>query len=82
VATDRVLTTAEVAQRLGVSTDEIRHWITSGELAAVNVALRRGGRPRWRIATDDLAAFLSSRSATPKPIVRYRRQAPSVIEFY
>ena len=79
---DCTLTTTEVARRLGVSADKIRYWITTRELRAINVALRRGGRPRWRIAVEDLAAFLAARTVTPEPVVKRRRKNSTVIEFY
>ncbi|MHB1426943.1 MAG: helix-turn-helix domain-containing protein [Gemmataceae bacterium] len=72
VASDRAVTTRDVARRLGVSVDKVRAWIASGELRAIDVALRRGGRPRWRITAEDLDAFLVSRSVAPVPVVRRR----------
>lgn len=54
-----------VADRLGLAkTDTVLAWIASGELAAVNVGTGTG-RPTWRIAAADLAAFLQRRQAVP-----------------
>ena len=60
-ATGEYLTTAEVAELLGIARDKIIDWIAIGDLIAVNVALRAGGQPRWRIRRADLDAFLASR---------------------
>jgi excisionase family DNA binding protein len=78
-----MLTPPVVAQRLGVSADKVLYWIKEGSLRAVNVALRVGGRPRWRIAEADLAAFETARLATVPPALRRRKCAPmDVIEFF
>jgi len=68
------LTPPELAKRLGVSPEKILAWIASGELPAVNVALRLGGRPRWRIDPADVADFERRRSAQPVP--RRSRKRP------
>jgi excisionase family DNA binding protein len=62
---DRALTPPAIARLLAVHPDKIRAWITRGELAAVDLADRRGGRPRWRVMPDALEAFLAARQATP-----------------
>jgi excisionase family DNA binding protein len=56
----------DVADRLRVKVDVVLGWIHSGELTAVNVAQRRGRRPRWRIDPAAFEQFLLRRSA-PKP---------------
>ncbi len=38
-------------------------WIRTGELHAVNVAARAGGRPRWRISVEALERFDEARSS-------------------
>ena len=55
----------ELARRWRVSPDKVVGWIRSGELAAFNVAARPGGRPRWRVSPEAMAAFEAARSATP-----------------
>ena len=52
---------AEVAGAWGVDVGKVLAWIHAGELPAVDVSKRRGGRPRWRIDVADLAAFEASR---------------------
>ena len=44
------LTPPQVAKRLGVNPDKVLHWIRKGELHAVNVTVKPGGRPKYRIA--------------------------------
>jgi excisionase family DNA binding protein len=39
-------TPPEIARRLGVGPEKVLAWIRSGELAAVNLATTRHGRPR------------------------------------
>jgi excisionase family DNA binding protein len=68
-----MLTPPELAERLKVHPEKIRRWIERGELAAVNVADRIGGRPRWRITAEALEDFLRRR-ATPGPGPRIRRR--------
>ena len=80
----RVLTPPEVADQLRVSPDKVLSWIRSGELRAVNVAKRLGGRPRYRVSIEDLAAFMERRAVVPevKVVRRRRRRDPHVTEFF
>jgi hypothetical protein len=57
--------------------DSVLALIHSGELPATNVSRNPRGRPSWRIAEDDLDAFLESRRAVPPtpPARRPRRKA-------
>jgi hypothetical protein len=79
-----MLTPPQVARRHGVSPDKVLGWIHSGELRAINVAARRGGRPRWRIDPADLVVFEQARSAVPRAAARpkRRRQVAGVIEYF
>ncbi len=67
-----MLSTVEVARRLGVSLDTVRRLIAYGHLAAVNVGTRT--RPRWRVSVADLDAF-KQRRETARPPATPRRQA-------
>jgi hypothetical protein len=52
----------EVAKTLRTNENKVLGLIRSGELPAINLAQSATGkRPRWRIAADDLNAFLASR---------------------
>ncbi len=77
-------TPPELAERLGVSPDKILAWIRSGELPAVNVSTRRGGRPRYLINREGLTIFEAKRRAAGDPPIkrRRRRQDPGVIEYF
>ena len=70
------LTPPAIARRYGVKPDKILAWIASGELAAINVAERPGGRPRWRISPEAIAAFERRRSSRPaaSPTTKRRKQ--------
>jgi excisionase family DNA binding protein len=78
-----VLTVPEVARRLRVGADKIRAWLASGHLRGIDVAARRGGRPRWRVHLADLEAFEAARAAAPIPkVARSRRRMNGVIEYF
>jgi excisionase family DNA binding protein len=55
-APERLLTTDEIADRLGVHPVTVRNWVRSGALAS----LRLGHRTR-RVTEQDLASFLRER---------------------
>lgn len=78
------LTPPELAAQLGVSVDKILTWIHSGELRAVNLATRLGGRPRFRIDPADVAEFENRRVARPIPKTPKPRRRPchDLIEFF
>lgn len=78
------LSVHDVCERYGVSEHTVLGWIRSGELRAVNVGRRPGGKkPRWRIPQTELEAFELARITTPPPPQRSRRKRPAdVIEFY
>jgi excisionase family DNA binding protein len=84
VATDRpYLNPPAVARLLAVKPAKVLTWIHRGELHAVDVSERRGGRPRWRISQQAFDAFLASR-ANQKPTAarRRRRRQVEVVEFF
>lgn len=45
---ERALTVRDLCERFHVGEHTALAWIRSGELAAVDVSRKRGGRPRWR----------------------------------
>lgn len=73
-----------VADRLNVRVHCVLAWIANGELRAANVAVKRGGRPRWRVSAADLELFLAGRLAvTPTQARRrQRRMDPDLIEYF
>jgi excisionase family DNA binding protein len=69
------LTPPEVAQLWGVSVGKVMTWIRNGELRAINVAQRLGGRPRYRIDVADLTDFENRRAYQPNvPVPRRPRK--------
>ena len=76
----------QVAQQRGIRVSKVLAWIHSGELAAVNCAERRGGRPRWRVSEEALAAFDAARSnrAPERTASRRSRTASNrdLVEYY
>src|SRR5262245_5136501 len=75
-STGRWLTPPAIAEQLGVDPEKVLGWIRRGELSAVNVADRVGGRPRFRVSPEAFSQFLQRRQTapTPKP-VRQRKAA-------
>jgi hypothetical protein len=50
------LTPPQLAAECGLEAQKICDWIAAGELIAVNVAQKTGGRPRWRIRVAEAEA--------------------------
>jgi hypothetical protein len=78
IEVDGYLTPAAIATRLGLAKpDPVFAWIKSGELRAINVATKIGGRPTWRIDQVDFQTFLEARRSHPNvrqsPVARRRR---------
>jgi len=76
------LTPPQIARQLGVDAAKVIRWIGSGELVGVNVATSTGGRPRWRVAPEELEAFLGRRRATPATRAPRRRRAAFERKYY
>jgi hypothetical protein len=68
---ETAVTPPQLAARWHVSSEKILTWIANGELAALNVATRRGQRPRWIISPEAVDAF--ERARTAKPVTRQQR---------
>lgn len=79
-----MLRVAEVAGRLSVKADQVRDWISDGQLVGVNVAANPRGRPRWRVPADALDEFIARRAVVQsgKPVAKRRRRDPGVIDFF
>jgi excisionase family DNA binding protein len=70
----KLMSIAEVSRSLGTNENKILGLIRSGELSAINVAQNGNGkRPRWRISTSDLDAFLESRKTATSPHVAIKK---------
>lgn len=82
---DTATTPPKLARTLGVTADKIRAWINSGELVAVDLATRRGGRRRLRIMPADLDAFLRRRRVVPASSGKRRKreqERPDFVRYY
>lgn len=51
----------QVAEELGVSVDQAKKLVTSGELSAIDIGV--GGRTFFRVAREDLDAWLDKERA-------------------
>ncbi len=72
-----VFSPPQLAKRYRVSVDKVVRWILAGELAAMNLATRPGGRPRYKITQDAVAAFELRRSVVPPRPSPHRRKRPT-----
>jgi hypothetical protein len=81
--TSAVLTPPQIARQYGIAPEKVVAFIKSGELRAFNLAKKPGGRPRYKIAMEDLLAFLECRRVQARPRVKPRKKKQSeVIQFF
>lgn len=76
------LTPPQLAREYGMDNKTVRALIKSGQLRAIDVSVKPGGRPRYLIDRVDIIAFENARTVQPagrKP--RRRRPPDHVIEF-
>jgi len=59
-------TVPQVCKLLGIDAGKVLKWISTNELAAIDVSQSQGGRARWRVSQASLEEFLAKRS-TPSP---------------
>jgi hypothetical protein len=74
----------QFARRLRVSIHCVLALIRTGELRALNVALKGVKRPRWKITPEALAEFEAARSskAEPPPTRKRKpRKDPDFVEY-
>ena len=78
------LTPPMIAKMWGVKCQKVLTWIRSGELKAIDVASRRGGRPRYLVDIQDLAAFERSREVCPRPLpqIKAKRRNSNFTEYF
>ena len=65
-----LLTPAEAAGRIGASEMHVRRLIADGELDAVDIAQQGSRKPKTRVRSDDVDAFIQARTrktGTPRP---------------
>lgn len=61
------LTTGQVAKRIGSTSQHVRSLITSGRLAAINIATGEK-RPRFRVAEASVSQYLHSARVAPSEV--------------
>lgn len=61
-----MLTVQQVAERYGVRPHTVLAWIKCGDLAALNVGMKRGSRPSWRVSEKAIDDFETVRTTVPK----------------
>ena len=64
------ITPPKLARRWGIAPEKVLAWIKSGELPAMDASTIRGGRPRYLIDEDDIAAFVARRTVHRKKLKR------------
>ena len=67
-------TARELARRWRISPDRVRSLVRSGELAALNLATARCGKPRLVITPEAVAVFECGRQVAPPPAPVKRRK--------
>jgi transposase len=73
----------DICERFAVGEHTVLGWIRRGELRAIDVSRKQGGRPKWRITQAALEAFELARTPTPPPSrARRKKKEANVIEFY
>ena len=61
------LTVTDVADRLGLNTEQVNRRIASGKLRAVNLAGRRSGHRCWRITKASIEDFIAGLEWSAEP---------------
>jgi hypothetical protein len=82
----RAMTPNEYARLIGCGYASVRHWITTGELGAINTAKNlKGGLPRYKILPRHQEAFeMNRQKVAPLPPTPRRRKfkEPEVVPFF
>ena len=80
---DALLSVTEVAKFLGIRRHGVLSLIRTEQLHGIDVSLRPGGRPTWRVSREDVDSFIRRRthSATPKRRRRQRTE-PKIKEYF
>ena len=68
------LSTTQIAKQWGVSSGQVLYWIHTGQLKAIDITKKLGGRPRYRVDVKELAVFETSRATQPAPKIPRRRK--------
>jgi excisionase family DNA binding protein len=76
------LTPPKIAKQLGVDIEKVYTWIRSGELRAIDLVKKRGGRPRFRVSETELNDFIQRRSVVPPPAPAPRSRQKYTQKYY
>jgi excisionase family DNA binding protein len=77
-----MLSVREAAELLGIRSHSVTALIRSKQLVAVDVSLTPGGRPTWRITSEEFDSFLRRRAHTPTPPRRRKRKSQLVKQYF
>ncbi len=73
----------DLMARYAVGEHSCLQWIRQGDLTAINVAKRNGGKPQWRVTQDALEQFeLRRTKAPPQPQTPRRKSTATPTLFY
>lgn len=75
-------TPPQLAKLWGVSPEKVYAFIRSGQLRAINLASRQGGRPRYAIDPADVAEFEGSRQVVANPTRGAPRRKATPVKNY
>lgn len=76
-----MLNITDVCERLGVSRDTVLSWIGQGQMSAVDVAPAKSTRKMYRIAEQDLQAFLASRAIGKHKTAALTKRPNKILQF-
>ncbi|MFK7961731.1 MAG: helix-turn-helix domain-containing protein [Phycisphaerales bacterium] len=74
-----MMTTGDIAKRMRVSSETVRTWIVSGELAAIDARRTGAEDAAYRVSPDDFKEFETRRKARTVPSTRVGRRTSSVL---
>ena len=77
------LSPPQIAEQWGVKPSKVIAFIDSGELKAVDLSERLGGkRRRWKVSPEAIEAFLQARTNRAPAKAVKRRRAAAPMEFF
>ncbi len=76
------ITPVQLAREYGCDAKTVREWIRTGQLRAIDAAVKPGGRPRFLIDRADVIAFENSRTVRPSTRCPRKKRTPTnIIEY-
>lgn len=77
-----MLSVKEVAELLAIRVHSVTALIRSGELRGIDVSLKPGGRPTWRVEREEIESFFRRRTHSATPRRRRRRRSSATVKQY